>query len=54
MIGLQDKVIPPAQQLAMARHAGADVTEINSSHLSLILHPKQVTDVIIQAAQATS
>lgn len=54
VIGLQDKVIPPAQQLAMAKHAGAHVTEINSSHLSLISHPKQVTDVIIQTAQATS
>ncbi len=54
VIGLQDKVIPPAQQEAMAQHAGSHVTKINSSHLSLISHPRQVTDVIIEAAQATS
>jgi pimeloyl-ACP methyl ester carboxylesterase len=54
LVGLQDKVIPAAQQLAMATHAGAHVTEINSSHLSLISHPKQVSDLIIRAADATS
>jgi pimeloyl-ACP methyl ester carboxylesterase len=54
LIGKQDKIIPPAQQLAMASHAGAHVTEINSSHLSLISHPGQVTDLIETAARATS
>ncbi len=54
LVGLQDKVIPPAQQLAMAAHAGSHVTKINSSHLSLISHPDQVTDLIVTAANATN
>jgi pimeloyl-ACP methyl ester carboxylesterase len=54
LVGRQDKVIPLAQQLAMAAHAGAHVTKINSSHLSLISHPGAVTQVIIRAADATS
>ena len=53
LVGRQDKVIPRAAQLAMASHAGADITEIDSSHLSLISHPKRVTDLIVTAADAT-
>jgi pimeloyl-ACP methyl ester carboxylesterase len=53
LVGRQDKVIPPAQQRAMATHAGSHVHEIDSSHLSLISHPKEVTDLIVTAADAT-
>ena len=53
LIGTADKVIPPAELLAMARHAGAHVTKVNAGHLSLISHPAAVTSVIIQAASAT-
>lgn len=53
LVGLQDKVIPPAQQLAMATHAGSHVRWVNSSHLSLISHPEQVTDLIVTAVHAT-
>jgi pimeloyl-ACP methyl ester carboxylesterase len=54
VIGTSDKVIPPAELLAMARHAGAHVTKVNAGHLSLISRPAAVTRVIIQAAKATS
>ncbi|MCW2529548.1 MAG: Alpha/beta hydrolase family protein [Pseudonocardiales bacterium] len=54
VVGRQDKVIPLAQQLMMATRAGSHITEINSSHLSLISRPTQVTAVIIAAATATS
>lgn len=53
LVGRQDKVIPLAQQLAMAGHAGSHVRQINSAHLSLISHPGQVTDLITAAAEAT-
>jgi pimeloyl-ACP methyl ester carboxylesterase len=52
VIGTGDKVIPPAEQLAMAEHAGAQVTEINGGHLALISNPYAVAAVIMQAAAA--
>lgn len=54
IVGTQDKIIPEASQLSMAKRANAEVTLVNSSHLSLISHPYQVTSVIESAARATS
>jgi pimeloyl-ACP methyl ester carboxylesterase len=50
VISRQDKVIPPAAEELMADRAHAHVTEINGSHLSLISHPVEITDVILAAA----
>jgi pimeloyl-ACP methyl ester carboxylesterase len=52
VIGTGDKVIPPAEQLAMAERAGAQVTEISGGHLALISNPSAVAAVIIRAAVA--
>jgi len=52
VIGTGDKVIPPAEQLAMAERARARVTEINGGHLSLISDPSAVAAVIMRAAAA--
>jgi pimeloyl-ACP methyl ester carboxylesterase len=54
VIGRQDKIIPEAAQLMMAHRAGSHITEINSSHVSLISHPAEVAAVILKAALATS
>jgi pimeloyl-ACP methyl ester carboxylesterase len=54
VVGRQDKIIPLAAQLMMAHRAGSHITEINSSHVSLISHPAAVTAVIVKAVQATS
>jgi pimeloyl-ACP methyl ester carboxylesterase len=54
VIGTADHVIPPAEQLFMAQRAGAHITEVNASHLSLISQPDTVTRVIRAAARATS
>jgi len=54
VIGRQDKIIPKAAQLMMANRSGSHVTEINSSHVSLISHPAEVAAVILKAASATS
>ena len=54
VIGLNDNVVTPAEQLFMAKRAGAHITEINAPHLSMISNPRVVASVIIQAAQATS
>jgi pimeloyl-ACP methyl ester carboxylesterase len=52
VIGTGDKVIPPAELLAMAEHAGAQVTEISGGHLALISNPSAVAAVIMRAAAA--
>jgi pimeloyl-ACP methyl ester carboxylesterase len=54
VIGTADHAIPPAAQEFMASRAHAAVTKINASHLSLISHPGEVTNVIEEAARQTS
>ena len=53
VVGRQDKIIPEAAQLMMAHRAGSHITEINSSHVSLISHPAEVAAVILKAVCAT-
>jgi pimeloyl-ACP methyl ester carboxylesterase len=50
VIGTQDHVIPPAEQVAMSTHAGARITEIDAPHLSMLADPGDVTHVIVKAA----
>jgi pimeloyl-ACP methyl ester carboxylesterase len=54
VIGTADHVIPPAEQQFMAQRAGARVTKVDASHLSLISRPGAVSRVILDAARATS
>jgi len=54
VIGLNDHIVTPAEQLFMAKRAGAHITEIPAPHLSMISTPGVVASVIIQAAQSTS
>ena len=53
IVGTDDHVIPPAEQLFMAKRAGAHITEVHAPHLSMISNPGVVTETIIAAAQAT-
>jgi pimeloyl-ACP methyl ester carboxylesterase len=53
VVGTADRVIPPAEQLAMARQAGARITEVDAPHLSMVSDPGVVTQVILEAAHAT-
>jgi pimeloyl-ACP methyl ester carboxylesterase len=53
VVGTADRVIPPAIQLAMARHAHAHITEVKAPHLSMIAAPGVVTQVILKAVYAT-
>jgi pimeloyl-ACP methyl ester carboxylesterase len=53
IVGLNDHVIPPAEQLFMGRRAHAHITKVYAPHLSMISNPGVVASVIIQAAQAT-
>ncbi|MEU1371295.1 alpha/beta hydrolase [Streptomyces sp. NPDC005803] len=53
VVGTQDHVIPPAEQLAMAQRAGSHIVKVPAGHLSLITRPDTVTDTVIAAARAT-
>ncbi|HVQ96789.1 MAG TPA: alpha/beta hydrolase [Mycobacteriales bacterium] len=51
LLGTEDKVIPPAQQLFMARRAHSHIVRIRASHVSMISHPGATTDLILAAAR---
>ena len=53
VVGTADRVILPALQLAMARHAHAHITKVRAPHLSMISDPGVVTRVILEAVRAT-
>jgi len=50
LVARQDNVIPPATQRFMAQRAEATTVEIDSSHVAMISHPKETTQLIIAAA----
>jgi pimeloyl-ACP methyl ester carboxylesterase len=52
VVASEDHTIPPATQRFMAERAGATTVEIRSSHVVMMSHPKQVTAVIEEAADA--
>jgi pimeloyl-ACP methyl ester carboxylesterase len=54
VIGKQDAVIPPAEQIAMSKRAKAHTLEINAPHLSMLTAPAPVTAQIEAAARATN
>jgi pimeloyl-ACP methyl ester carboxylesterase len=53
VVGTADRVILPAVQLAMARHAHAHITRVHAPHLSMVSDPGVVTRVILEAVHAT-
>ena len=52
VVGTADRVILPAIQLAMARHAHAHITKVRAPHLSMVSDPGVVTRVILKAVHA--
>ena len=53
LVSQDDKAINPDLERFYAKRMNATVTEIKSSHQSLISHPKEVARVIEQAAKVT-
>ena len=53
-ISRQDRTISPELQRFLADRMNATTVEIDSGHLSLISHPQEVTQLILDAAQAAS
>lgn len=52
VVGLADKVIPAATQRSMAERAGATVSEVDGSHVSMLSHPQSAIDAILAAVAA--
>ncbi|GGL35777.1 alpha/beta fold hydrolase [Nocardia jinanensis] len=50
LVSQHDRVIPPASQRFMAERMGAQTTELDASHASLVSRPGDVTAVIETAA----
>jgi pimeloyl-ACP methyl ester carboxylesterase len=50
-VSTQDRTINPDLQRFMATRMGATTIEVNASHLSLISHPQEITDLILQAVR---
>lgn len=53
VVSRNDNLIPPAAQRVMAERAGAHTTEIDSSHVSMMSHPRRVTRLIVKADKHT-
>jgi pimeloyl-ACP methyl ester carboxylesterase len=51
IIGTQDRIIPPTALRAMAENAGARITEVDASHVSMVSRPDVVVTVIQQALE---
>ena len=52
VIGTEDRVIPPDTQRHMAERAGATITDVAGSHVSMISHPQVTIDAILAAVAA--
>jgi pimeloyl-ACP methyl ester carboxylesterase len=50
IIGTRDRIITPESQRQMASHAGAEITEVDASHVSMLSKPDVIVDVIKTAA----
>jgi pimeloyl-ACP methyl ester carboxylesterase len=49
-VSTEDRTINPDLERFMAKRMGAKTIEVKSSHLSLISHPAEITNLILQAA----
>jgi pimeloyl-ACP methyl ester carboxylesterase len=54
LIGTLDRVIPRPLLERMSSRAGARITRVEAGHLTPITRPRDVTEVILSAADATS
>jgi pimeloyl-ACP methyl ester carboxylesterase len=52
VVGTEDNVIPPDTQRHMAERAGATVSEVAGSHVSMVSHPQAAIDAILAAVAA--
>jgi pimeloyl-ACP methyl ester carboxylesterase len=53
-VSTEDRTINPDLERFMAKRMGAKTIEVKSSHLSLISHPDEITQLILEAAGQSS
>jgi pimeloyl-ACP methyl ester carboxylesterase len=53
MVATKDQMIPPQAEEFMAKRMGATMHTVPSSHAAMVSHPKEVTDLIVSAAEST-
>lgn len=54
VIGNADRIIPPSAQAAMAKRMNARTVSIPAGHLSMLSKPREVANVILEAAGANA
>lgn len=54
VVGTEDRVIPAATQRSMAERAGATISEVEASHVSMVSHPDVTVEAILAAVAAVS
>ena len=52
VVGTEDRVIPPDTQRRMAERAGATITEVGGSHVSMVSHPQVTIQAVLTAVAA--
>jgi Alpha/beta hydrolase family len=52
LVAQDDEAIPPDAERLFASRMGATTVEVPSSHVAMVSHPQEVTDLIEKAAQA--
>jgi pimeloyl-ACP methyl ester carboxylesterase len=52
-VSTEDRTINPDLERFMAKRMGAKTIEVKSSHLSLISHPDEITNLVLEAAGQT-
>jgi pimeloyl-ACP methyl ester carboxylesterase len=54
VVGTDDRIIPPGIQRSMAERAGATITDVAASHVSMVSHPQVAIDAILAAVAAVA
>ena len=52
VVGTEDRIIPPDTQRRMAERAGATISEVAASHVSMVSKPQATIDAILAAVAA--
>jgi pimeloyl-ACP methyl ester carboxylesterase len=52
-VSTEDRTINPDLERFMAKRMGATTIEVKASHLSLLSHPQEITDLILKAARGS-
>jgi pimeloyl-ACP methyl ester carboxylesterase len=52
LVAQNDEALPPDAERQFAARMGATTIEVASSHVAMVSHPQEVTDLIEKAAEA--